>query len=391
MMRPKGVSKEFIKYSWYFAILSPIDISRNIMPVYFYLLGYGPLEIGILYALATLVQIVLPYLIGTTFRNVSLNKVMALDNILSGLAYALCAIPNRLSFGIAVCLLRCAGSVGSVYQTYSYAVFPEEERVRARAYFLAVPEITQAPAFLAAGIVLGILYPNPTVFRLTLLAMGLLALATTVLPLKWLPQITGNFSLKRPRLGSELKLLLKPIVLADMMIYLAMSLVPMVVWTYYAVNVLNGTFMLVALVEIATSAAIIFTARLVDQRKAKRDLNIGILLIWLSLMLMVKPTNALVMILAYAAGSIGSTLWDPHHINLLYSAIPAELNRQFFGSFSSLKQILTLALLPTATALAEYNISLNYGLSALLVAAALVVYWSILSSSSDATTSLSID
>lgn len=225
-MRPKGISKEFIKYSWYFAILSPIDISRNIMPVYFYLRGYGPLKTGILYALATLVQLVLPYLIGTTYRNVSLNKVMALNNILSGLAYALCALPNRLSFGIAVCLLRCAGSVGSVYQTYCYAVFPEEERVRAR---------------------------------------------------------------------------------------------------------------------------------------------------------------------AYAAGSIGSTLWDPHHINLLYSAIPAELNRQFFGSFSSLKQILTLALLPTATALAEYNISLNYGLSALLVAAALVVYWSILSSSSDATTSLSID
>lgn len=84
--------------------------------------------------------------------------------------------------------------------------------------------------------------------------------------------------------------------------------------------------------------------------------------------------SGVVMVLSYGVWSIGSTLWDPHHIDLLYSVIPRDSSRAFFGTLSSVKRILVILILPLATALSEADAGTNYALASLLYLLALISY-----------------
>jgi|GEM_PF-1154795 len=370
----RHLSPNYLKYCAYFGILSPLYIAWNMMPVYLFLSGIRPLHIGALYAFASFVEILVPHIIGSRFRQVNLNQVMALDNFLSGISYLCFATGNPWAFGVGLVLLRGAHSLSSVYATYDHCVFPEEERVKARAFYLALPEVSQAIVFLGLGIILGVAWPHVEAFETAFAIMGFLSIVATLLPLWWLPTQTGDFDLTTVNIGGQWSLLMKPIVVIDLLIYLASCLVPMVVWTMFVVDTLQGTFFLVALVEIGASLGIVFTARFVSQTNRTRDVVIGLALMGVTSLALVTRTTPTVMILVYLISSIGDTLWDPHHTDLLYAAIPATEARRFFGSLASIKTLIAMASLPIATAILEINGRINFGLSAAITLLALALY-----------------
>jgi hypothetical protein len=265
-----------------------------------------------------------------------------------------------------------------VYETYSHCVFPEEQRVKARALFLALPEASQAIAFLALGVLLGVVYPHGNAFETVFFLMGLLSVAATLLPLWWLPTKTGNVGMTTLNMRGQWSLVTKPIVVIDLLIYLAGCLVPLVVWTLFVVNTLHGTFLLVALVEIGASIGVMVAARFVSQANRARDVVLGLLLMGVTSIALITQTTPTIMVLAYVVSSIGATLWDPHHTDMLYASVPAAEARRFFGSLGSTKKLVSLASLPIATAILEVDGRINYGLSAGFTILALILYSSLL-------------
>jgi len=356
-------------YMLYHTIIAPQLIVWILLPLYMMYSGYSVLEVGAFFTAVNIISIPLTYLFGRAFNHWDIKKGLIAIDALDGIAYVLYGFakgtiaPLMLFAGRAV--EKLSTMLYPLYRAYEQIIYPEDRYEEIFAWHLRLPEIARLVTFPILGYLFGYVYTKPEHYRLAFISFGLLSIFTMTYIWLFLPSIgqkeritPEGFTFK----AGEFKLLL----FFEALLTLAWSLAPEIVLLNYVIFVLKKTLFEVTLIACITSLTSIigtYASERFPKEKGFQAIAIGMLInVFYALVMALSPPFWLVL-LAYAVGDFGDTLWFPFYRAWMFKLIPKERASEFHAAISSYNRLIGLVTPFIAGALASVHATLPYAAS----------------------------
>jgi len=375
------------RYILYHSLVVPTLFVRYIAPYVMLKVGLSIVEVGFLYVVGGLLSAALMPLLGSFLNQREPNDLLALDCIVSGLAYVLLACAFWLFsvplMVVALALDALSSSVRPAYVVYEYNVYPEEIREKAFVYHNLLPFASQAISYPLLGFLFGVLFPEVHHLIAAMAIIGLLSFLYTFVPLVWLPRVRERVVLSEERKKDENKTSIREFVLTASILLLliaANNLTPIPVFVNLLVEKFGENLLAVGVYEgiygltmVALSASLLR----VDKSKGKLLVMFSLLLDLLAYLLLGFGGAVSVIFLAAAFSSASHAMFDPFYMDALFSKVPDEKKGTLLGAMSGAGKAMSI-LVPFAGAVIAgmLGASSPYVLSAFLVLAAIAIAYS---------------
>jgi hypothetical protein len=324
IMRFSSFNIKAKRYILLHTIYSVLIISWVFLPVYLHELGLTIVEVGALFTLAGLAEVVLTYGAGKTLDKISCNYGLAIIDFFESIACFIFGLAQNYTH---ILIGRFVEKAGQIF-TPSYAVYEneayKEDYETMYQYHVMVPEVVQLVVFPILGFVLTYVVFSVTAHRSFYIIVGACNFLVIFYILKILPDVTPGVSLKR-ELQVSLPRKLYIIAAAEILLQFGDAVGSQFVLAYYILDNLGGTFFSISMVEAVVSIAIILTIIMSLKRKPE----------------MIKAAKYGIFI-AYFILNIGHSLWFPRHRTLVMKLIPEEKRGEILGSIASLKKLIAV-------------------------------------------------
>jgi DHA1 family multidrug resistance protein-like MFS transporter len=343
IMRFSSFNIKAKRYILLHTIYSVLIISWVFLPVYLHELGLTIVEVGALFTLAGLAEVVLTYGAGKTLDKISCNYGLAIIDFFESIACFIFGLAQNYTH---ILIGRFVEKAGQIF-TPSYAVYEneayKEDYETMYQYHVMVPEVVQLVVFPILGFVLTYVVFSVTAHRSFYIIVGACNFLVIFYILKILPDVTPGVSLKR-ELQVSLPRKLYVIAAAEILLQFGDAVGSQFVLAYYILDNLGGTFFSISMVEAVVSIAIILTIIMSLKRKPEmiKAAKYGIFLMMIYGLLMSWAPNMWVIFIAYFILNIGHSLWFPRHRTLVMKLIPEEKRGEILGSIASLKKLIAV-------------------------------------------------
>lgn len=331
------------RYIFLHMMYSILIISWVFFPVYLFSLDFTLVEVGFLFSLAGLAEVVFTYGAGRLLDRIPCNYGLAFIDFFGALSCLIYGLSRNYIHIITGKLVEKAGRIFSP----SYAVYENEaykENYEAiYQYHLMIPEVVQFFAFPIMGFILTYVFFSVTAYRSFYILVGVADICVIFYILKVLPRVEPKVSLER-KFKFSLPRGLYLIVSAEVLVVFGENVGSQFILIYYILQNLKGTFFTITVVEAAVSLAIISTIILSLKRKPEmiKATQYGIFLMMIYGALMSWAPNVWIILIAYFFLSIGHSLWFPRHRTLVMKLIPEERRGEVLGTIDSLKKLFSI-------------------------------------------------
>ncbi len=332
------------RYMYLHMIYAVLIISAPLFPVYLFRLDFTLVEVGFLFSLAGLAEVVFTYGAGKLLDRIPCNYGLAFIDFFGGIASIIYGVSQNYYHIITGQLMD---KIGWVFNP-SYTVY-ENEAYKADyetiyQYHVMTPEIIQLIAFPVLGYIFTYVVYSVVAYRSFFILLGAADFFVIIYILKALPRVEPTVSLKRKfKLTVPQELYL--VITAEVVLVFGGAVGSQFILIYYILQKLQGTFFTVTVVEAVISLAIILTTLTTLKRKPElvKTAQYGIFFMMVYAVLMSWAPTVWVIFLAYFVGSIGNSLWFPRHRALTMQLIPEERRGEILGTMSSLKKLVSIA------------------------------------------------
>ena len=331
------------RYILLHTIYAVLIISWVFFPVYLHELGLTLVEVGALFTLAGLAEVVLTYGAGKTLDKISCNYGLAFIDFFESLACLIFGLAQNYTH---ILIGRFVEKAGQIF-TPSYTVYEneayKEDYETLYHYHLMVPEVVQVVVFPIFGFVLTYVFFSLTAYRSFYIIVGACNFLVIFYILKILPEVTPGVSLKK-KLSISIPRRLYVIAAAEILLQFGNAVGSQFVLAYYILDNLGGTFFSISMVEAVVSCAIIVTIILSLKRDPEmiKAAQYGIFLMMIYGLLMSWAPTMWIVFIAYFILNIGHSLWFPRHRTLIMELIPEEKRGEILGSITSLKKLISV-------------------------------------------------
>jgi MFS family permease len=321
-------------------IYAVLIISIPFFPVYLYALEYTLVEMGVLFSLAALAEVIFTYVAGKLLDRIPCNYGLAFIDFFGAIASIVYGCAQSYYHILAGKLLERAGNVFTPsYTVYENEAYKEDYETIYQ-YHLMTPEVIQLVAFPVLGYLLTYVFTSIKAYRLFFIILGLTNFLVIIYILKGLPTVKPAVSVEQ-QYQLSVPTGLYAVVAAETILVFGRAVGSGFVLVYYILDNLKGTFFTVTAVEAVVSLAIITTIIFTLRRKPDmvKAAQYGIVLMIVYAALMSWAPVVWVIFLAYFLNSVGHSLWFPRHRTLLMNLIPEEKRGEILGTISSLKKV----------------------------------------------------
>jgi MFS family permease len=318
-------------------------ISWPLFPVYLYRLNFTLIEVGVLFSLAGLAEVVFTYATGKLLDKIPCNYGLALIDFFGGIASIVYGFSQNYSHIIVGKLLDKIGWVfNPSYTVYENEAYKKDYETLYQ-YHVMTPEIVQLVAFPVLGFLLTYVFNSVAAYRLFFIVLGIADFGVIVYIVKVLPRVEPAVSV--PSFQFSLPQRMYALVTAEVILTFGEAVGSQFILVYYILNILNKSFFTVTLVEAVVSFAIIATVvytlrRTPDPVKAAQC---GIIFMIMYAALMSWAPTVWVVFAAYFLVSVGHSLWFPRHRTWIMQVIPEHRRGELLGSISSLNKLVSIA------------------------------------------------
>lgn len=329
------------RYMYLHMIYAVLIISVPFFPVYLYALDYTLVEMGLLFSLAALAEVIFTYAAGKLLDRIPCNYGIAFIDFFEAVALIVYGIAQNYYHILTGKLLERIGNVFTPsYTVYENEAYKEDYETIYQ-YHLMAPEIVQLVAFPVLGFLLTYMFTSVRAYRLFFIMLGLANFMVILYILRGLPRVEPAVSMEQ-KLELSLPTGLYAVVGAEIMLVFGNSVGSHFILIYYILDTLKGTFFTVTAVEAVVSSAIIITIMLSLYKKPDmvKAAQCGIVLMMVYAALMSWAPAVWVIFLAYFLNSVGHSLWFPRHRALLMNMIPEEKRGEILGTIASLNKII---------------------------------------------------
>lgn len=329
------------RYMYLHMIYAVLIISVPFFPVYLYALDYTLVEMGLLFSLAALAEVIFTYAAGKLLDRIPCNYGIAFIDFFEAVALIVYGIAQNYYHILTGKLLERIGNVFTPsYTVYENEAYKEDYETIYQ-YHLMAPEIVQLVAFPVLGFLLTYMFTSVRAYRLFFIMLGLANFMVILYILRGLPRVEPAVSMEQ-KLELSLPTGLYAVVGAEIMLVFGNSVGSHFILIYYILDTLKGTFFTVTAVEAVVSSAIIITIMLSLYKKPDmvKAAQCGIVLMMVYAALMSWAPAVWVIFLAYFLNSVGHSLWFPRHRALLMNMIPEEKRGEILGTMASLNKII---------------------------------------------------
>jgi len=350
-VRFKELPVEARRYILYHTLVSPILITWYMLPFYLLMIGYGVLEVGVIFTIAQIIGIPATLILGKVFTHVDLRKgLMAIDlmGAISLACYYLAYGPLApLMVIIGELVDNIAGTLYFLYPAYERIIYPEDRMKEALVWHLRLPELSIIITYPIIGYVLGYLCADVRCFRNAFLLFAIYELAL-------IPYIFFYFKpvVLRSKEDKTRGINLKDVwnryslyIVADALFILAWSLTPGLALAYFVLKRLKGNMFHVALIEAVISTATLTSTYITDLIKSNRTfhaLQIGTFVTIVGLSLMVATKNFALILIATYITRIGDALVFVFKRTWLYSIMTEEEASVMSAALSSIRRVISI-------------------------------------------------
>lgn len=332
------------RYMYLHMIYAVLIVSWPFFPVYLFRLNFTLVEVGALFSLAGLAEVVFTFLAGRALDKIPCNYGLALIEVFGAFANIVYGLAQNFYHIIAGRLLDRVGWVfNPSYLVYENEAYKEDYETIYQ-YHLMAPELIQLFAFPLFGFLLTYVFNTMENYRFFFIFLGVTEFFIIIYILKVLPRVEPTISLKREfRLSIPRQLYV--IVCAEVLLVFGGAVGSQFILIYYLLVNLNSTFFTVTIVEAVVSFAIILTIILTLKKKPEiiTAAKYGIFLMIVYAVLMSFAPAVSVVLIAYFIESVGNSLWFPRHRTLLMTFIPEERRGEILGSIQSLNKLVSIA------------------------------------------------
>lgn len=381
-MKWSEIPRDAKAYMLYHTIIAPQLIVWILFPLYLMKAGYSILEVGAFFTAVNIASIPLTYLFGRAFNRWDIKKGLIAIDFLDGIAYILYGFAKGAIAPVILFAGRTIEKFSTVlyplYRAYEQVIYPEDRYEEIFAWHLRLPEISRLITFPIMGYLFGYIWNSTEHYRLAFLFFGLLSIPTMAYIWFFLPSLgkeeritPEGFTFK----VGEFKILL----IFETLLTLAWALVPEIVLINYVIFVLKKTIFEITLIACVTSITSIigtYASERFPKEKGFQAIAIGMLInVFYALVMALSPPFWLV-ILAYAVGDFGNTLWFPFYRSWMFKLIPKERASEFHAALSSYRKVLGLITPFIAGFLANVHPTLPYGASLIaFITAGVFLLW----------------
>ena len=367
---------------FYYSLSSIPLVAEILLPIYFFMLNWSLIEIGVLYTVAGIGNIVGSVLIGHLFdRGLQPKWAMATIDFVSGFAVlALIFARNPFDASLILFIEYVFYSFSSSYQTLEREVYPESELESAFSYHMSLPNASQIAGFLFVGYYLTFIDSSVRGFHFILAWSSILYFSSATYVLVFLPRT------KKHRFEgltfSRIPKKLMGFALAELIMILAYSIVPEFIFLNIVFNLTTFTVLEICLTRIPADVAGVVGAILAT----KFDSNLkGILssipLIALSHILVYTLILDLTHFIALTIVALFTfisycfhTVWFVHHRSVFYRDTPEDIKGTIFGAMTSSRIIISMISVPIATAIALYDPFANFIVAGIIMFSVMPIY-----------------
>lgn len=332
------------RYMYLHMMYAVLIISSPLFPVYLFRLNFTLVEVGLLFSLAGLAEVIFTYGAGRILDRIPCNYGLAFIDLFGGIASIVYGFSRNYYHIITGKLLDKVGWVfNPSYTVYENEAYREDYGTIYQ-YHLMTPEIVQLIAFPLLGFLLTYTFNSVAAYRSFFVLLGCANFFVILYILKILPRVEPSVSLER-RFELSVPRKLYAVVIAEVVICFGEAVGSKFILVYYILYNLHGTFFTVTLVEAVVSLAIILTILLSLKRKPEtvRAAQYGIFFMMVYAVLMSWAPSVWIIFAAYFLVSIGNSLWFPRHRTLMMQFIPEERRGQILGTVSSLIKLVSIA------------------------------------------------
>ncbi|RLF22507.1 MAG: hypothetical protein DRN15_08115 [Thermoprotei archaeon] len=349
------------KYILYHCLITPLLFVWYIVPYLMLESGLSVAEAGVLLTVGSAASACLNFLVGKWLDRGCPNTIMAIISLVEGTSYLLyyLAFTTRSIIWLLIGVIteRISFGLYPVYAVYEYEAYPEDIREKAYVYHNVLPLASQAITYPLIGYVLGVLWPTWKAMLTGLLVVALLSYFSILLPLRWLPRLSGARSLrKEEKRGGKIPPGFYPVAMALILLGLATAMAPPLILVNLFKEVLGGGLFEVSLYEaIAALTIVAFSLPLLKVRKewGRYMVILGLGLACISdIILVCAKTLELALVSAFLA-SAGYAVMDPFFMDILFSRIPEDKKGTLLGGIAGVRRIIAIISPAIAGLLAE--------------------------------------
>lgn len=346
----KGFDKDAIRYMAMHWIGGGLLIYETILPAFMNMQNISVFEAGIMFSIASILDVILTYFLSKFFDRISPNIGMALDWLTESIPPLIYGFASSMGHFL---LGRVAGRVTNVlnpvYKLYENEVYPEDKRSLLYAYHMMTPEIFTILFYPLIGYLLAYVFPTAAAFRVVFWICGVAYLFVALIPLKgmrWVEpvKITGEKSKTVGHFSRDLYLAAS----AEVMCSIGLGLTPTLVTSYYILQVMHGNVFHLILLEVFSGligiTAGLFTKDWGMRMSEEKGAIYGTICMSIYSLMMIFSKNYAMILFATLFRSIGDIIWFPNHQALMMRRIPREKQGIFFGKLYSLKKFLAMLL-----------------------------------------------
>lgn len=349
------------RYILYHCIVTPLLFAWYIVPYLMLESGLSVAEAGALLTFGSAAGACLNFLVGRWLDRGCPNIIMAVISLIDGtsyLLYYLAFTTRSVAWLLAgVIVERVSFGLYPVYAVYEYEAYPEEIREKAYVYHNVLPLASQAVTYPLVGYALGVLWPTRDAMLAGLLVVALFSYLSALLPLRWLPRLSGTRPLRgKEGSGSWIPRGFYPVAMALVLLGFATAIAPPLILVNLFKEVLGGGLFGVSLYEaVAALTVVAFSLPLLKVRKEWGGymVALGLGLACISdIVLACARTLELTLVSAFLA-SAGYAIMDPFFMDILFSRIPEEKKGTLLGGIAGVRRLINIVAPAIAGLLAE--------------------------------------
>ncbi|QIB26847.1 MFS transporter [Caloranaerobacter azorensis] len=318
-------------------------IYSSLTPIFMNKLGISIINAGLIFGLASVIDIIFTYVLSKFLDRISPNIGMTIDWLTESippLIYTFATTSFHMLLG--VFSTKITNILNPVYKVYENEIFPEKQRDLLYTYHLMLPEIFTIIFYPIIGFLLTYKYTSLNAFRVVFFICAVGYIFIAIIPykaLKWVEPI----KISKKNLSIAIPKNLLNVAIAQICVLAAISFTSPLITSYFILEKIGGTVFNILMLEVVCSVFVIITGiyskNLTSKIPRQKIVQYGVMFFIIYAFLLMIAKNYVFVLIAFVFYAIGHTIWFPHHYSLLMEFVPKESRGQFFGSMSAINKL----------------------------------------------------
>ncbi|RKD30503.1 MFS transporter [Thermohalobacter berrensis] len=339
-----GFDPNIKKYMIMHLIGGGLLIYSTLTPIFMNRLGISLINAGLIFSIASIIDIVFTYILSRFLDRISPNVGMIIDWLTESippLIYSFATTSFHMFLGIFS--TKITNILNPVYKVYENEIFPEKERDLIYTYHLMLPEVFTIIFYPIIGFLLTYKFTSLKAFRTVFFICAVGYIFVAIIPYKTLKWVKPT-KISKENLSISIPKDLINVAIAQICVLAAISFTSPLITSYFILEKMGGTVLNVLLLEVISAVFVIITGLLSKNLNSKisrqKIAQYGVIFFIVYAFLLMIAKNYIYVLIAFIFYAIGHTVWFPHHYSLLMEFVPKENRGQFFGSMSAINKLL---------------------------------------------------